>query len=206
MGSWYRRYLLSNSNLNGFLNKLAYLNGEFWIQSDGSAVYADGDVGEYNHEMYVIEQIKGNYGYDGEMEGWDDFLCRVGKEYAEENNIEIENEEDNFSELWTLGCKMLQEQGMSDEELEISNGQGDARLFAIKNWGWKRLQGRNIETWELKSNDFKVICDGLYEAYDEDSLVGKFNIYVFSNNMWYENVPYESIERGMMSVRHYLSR
>ena len=34
------------------------LDGEYWITNDGSTMYADGNVGDYNHEAYVIEYVQ----------------------------------------------------------------------------------------------------------------------------------------------------
>jgi len=81
----------------------------------------------------------------------------------------------------------------------VAEGNRDAREFAIKNWGWKRLEGRHIETWTLTARDLEVIANGLYDAYgdyDENSLESEtFNINVYSTNMWYQNVSWQDIDK-----------
>lgn len=34
------------------------LSGEWWIDDGGSPMYADGDVGDMNHEMLVLESAR----------------------------------------------------------------------------------------------------------------------------------------------------
>lgn len=39
-------------------------DGEYWIQDNGDAVYADGDFGDYNHAMLAEQEILNRLGYD----------------------------------------------------------------------------------------------------------------------------------------------
>ena len=44
-----------------WFKKISEVHGEWWIDDNGQAVFADGDVGEYNHEGYVIGVILSSY-------------------------------------------------------------------------------------------------------------------------------------------------
>jgi len=35
------------------------LQGEYWFDENGNTMYADGDVGDMNHEAYVIQRCVG---------------------------------------------------------------------------------------------------------------------------------------------------
>lgn len=139
-------------------------NGEFWI-IDGSVTYADGDIGDYNHEMVAVEAILSNY----DIEDYDEF--------------------DRMS------LDELVERGMGQEEIDAVdfNGRGDARAYAIKHFGWKRLLGREIETYTLTESDLDDIANGLYDAYGDDVINTTFNIEIQSSKRYYVAVPWEII-------------
>lgn len=46
--------------------RIASRNGEYWIQDNGDSVYADGDVGDYNHAMIAEQEILNRLGYDSD--------------------------------------------------------------------------------------------------------------------------------------------
>jgi hypothetical protein len=189
--SWYSTY------------KIAQIQGEWWIQ-DGSAIFADANIGDYSHEGYVMESIQTEYGMK-DFEDWDEFKANKANEYLSDKN-DKENIIENLTltEIAKIAIKEEQESDFNEEAWDIAEGEGDARLFAMKNWGWQRMEGRNVETLYLRSIDLNNIADGIYDAYDEESMNSTFNIYVFSNNKWYTDVPYYAIESGISEVRQYI--
>ena len=187
--NWYKKYIF------------AQIRGEFWINDSGNAIYADGDIGDYNHEGYVLESVRGQYVEDVEFLDWDDTLKQKAKEQYKK---EFRDGEIIDDDPHNLAFRYFQEEGMTEEEWEIANEGGDAREFAMKHWGWKRLEGTNIETYYLKNSDLEKIADGLYDAYQDDALNGYFNIYVYSTNKWYTDIPYVNIENK--NLRGYESR
>src|SRR3954464_16057956 len=68
MGNWYQRL------------KFAQLQGEFWIQG-GQAMFADGDIGDYNHEGMAIETAQHMIS-DGE--DWDQWKKNAAQEKFQE--------------------------------------------------------------------------------------------------------------------------
>jgi hypothetical protein len=190
--SWYRKI------------KTASVRGEYWIDDRGECLEADGDSGDYNHERHVIETVQCQYldNCDESMD-WDEQVSEIGREHFESMTPEEQYiirgvyENDPFD----FGRAALMERGMTSEEWEIANGNGDVRLFAMINWGWKRVEGNNVETYHLKASDLLDINDGLYECYFESVFRAKFNIYVMSTNKWYTDIPYMELENGLSALR-----
>lgn len=136
------------------------IRGEYWIDNTGQVHHADGDTGDYNHEGHVINQLqkeiveKYDLKYDnGEFVDWDQFCSDILEEY-QAKYPKIQNDS-------KLMSKALKDLGVSEEEYSVANGIGDARLYGMKYWGWKRVQGNNVESWTLTGRDMKVIADGL---------------------------------------------
>ncbi len=192
--------------------KKAQLNGEWWIQ-DGSAYFADGDVGDMNHEGMVIAQAQSELA-DDEVWDWDDWKRQKALELLQEKEEEIKAgyyEGDDPSALeykiWEMKQdpdyhadelieEEIREMGGNVELLSVANGQGDARLYGMKNYGWKRLEGRHIETWTLSKSDLQSIASGLWDAYNEEAEKALYNIEVRNPAKYYLNVPYQAIEHG----------
>jgi hypothetical protein len=186
--------------------------GEWWI-IEGSAVFADGDVGEMNHEAYVIESIKRKYVYDefdkGEYIEWDEFKKELALEAFEEDFGKRPTEQyyqkykDKMEDLY---LKKLKEMGMTNEEYALAEGIGDAREYGLKNLGWKRVKQNNIQTNTLTVDDLKEIANGLWDInndLDENSDI-EFNIEVDSTGAFYTGVPFKLISDGAPSqLRQY---
>lgn len=143
------------------------IQGEYWIDNHGDIHYADGNVSDYNHEGHVISQLQseiadkyknGKYN-QGEYVDWDNFCEDILTTYQKKNP-----QIDDDSQLMQIAMDDL---GVSEEEYHIANGQGDARLYGMKYWGWKRVQGNNVETWNLTPQDMKIIAQGLDEILDQ---------------------------------------
>jgi len=206
--------------------KISQIRGEYWITDSGQVMMADGNIGDYNHESYVIEAVQSELSNGGEdYEGWKHEtaleILEEKKQELEDRKMELEDGVDTKSideklyEIWEMSRNIdyhayelidshLKELGIDQEKFDIAEGHGDARAYAMKKWGWKRLEGNNVETWTLTKNDLKTIGNGLYDAYDEEVEIASFNIYVYGNKKWYNNIPWSVIENGDMgSMREY---
>jgi len=179
--------------------KKAQLQGEWWI-IDGNVVFADADIGDMSHEAYVIESIKRKYVYDefdkGEYIEWDEFKKELAREELTERFGEeiaeglLEKDPKMVEDAY---LKKLKEMGMTNEEYMLAEGFGDARQYGMRELGWKRVKGNNIQTQTLTTDDLKDIADGLWEAYNEEVEQNVFNIEVNATNILYEDVPYAAI-------------
>jgi len=161
--------------------KRAYVDGEWWITNTGEVLFADGDVGDYNHEAYVLEQIIGNH------------IDLDAPESPDMYNFQNMADED------------LTEIGFSPEEIQVIHNRVDAREYAMKNWSWVRVSDRFIQTWYLTSQILSRIANGLFDAFGGDVYTEKqWVIHVTSNGKIYENIPYEVMtQRNPMALRDY---
>lgn len=165
------------------------ITGEYWIEN-GSSTYADGDIGDMNHEGYVIDYIQRQYASDefcnAEYVDWDRFL----KNLSNKTGIEDQN-------------KLMENIGMTQEEIDTVNDIQDPRIYGMKILGWKRIKGNNIETWFLTENDFKSIKYGLLDILESEGEYENYNetfiLEVRSNNNVYYDVPLEVFESGTIS-------
>ena len=192
------------------------LQGEYWLDDSGMAMGADGDINDYNHEGYVIEMaqqsIASDFGhYD---ENWDDVKQKIAKEKYDdvlamaqtpEQQKQVRDQwDDDDGESFLL--QALKEDGVKDELYAIAEGFGDAREFGMKHWGMKKLVGNSVETWTLTKNDMGTIAGGTWDAYNEDAENSKFNIYVYTNRHWYNEVPWSILESGnVTAIKRYES-
>lgn len=144
------------------------VRGEYWIDEHAGVHYADGDVGDYNHEAHVIDSVSRSVAdsledYDG---GWDEVDLDHLLNFIDEN--ELENQID-------------------PAELAVLYGSVDARDFAMEHWGWKTVRDHNVETWTATRNDLKTIGEGLseivyQEAYDTpEDAASQLEFYVYSH-------------------------
>ena len=209
--NWYER----------FKTILAQVRGEWWIDESGSAVFADGDIGDVNHEGYVIQSIQSQFadpqfeiGEGVDWEGYKRFLASnaIQEAYADQSKAQALLKQMNLQDLSQISTvdmeelaqSLLLQRGMTPEQIEIAEGRGDIRLYAMQHLGWKRVQDSNVETFSITPNDMKIIADGLWDAYHEESEEAVFNIYVFGNKKWYNNVPFAVIsDENPMALRDY---
>ena len=191
--NWYTKYIY------------AQVQGEYWITDTGQAIGADGDINDYNHEGYVIQSILSRYDMDYEnnmvdiespefLENWvneefedtveylvnrNEITPQDGQRLLEEGLNNPDNHEEVVSYLTV--SDVMRMKGASENEISAIEGSMDARDFAMQEWGWKRLEGRHIETWTLTPDDLSTISSGLFEAYGEEvSPDEEFTIHIHS--------------------------
>ena len=198
---------------------------EYWIQDDGDIAYADGDVGDVNHEGYVIQMLLSQHGFDPENGGYNTNDPNMIESYVNDNwdaikavlvsqgewdeAIDVLAQTDVNAAIRDVSYRctlddVFKAAGVLPEEIAIMNGSGDARLYAQKNWGWKAVRGVNVETWNLSSKDLAVIAKGLgniaeqsgMDDYEDETYDPEYNIYVISGGGWFRDIPLSSIEAG----------
>lgn len=209
IGNWYN--YLNSSNLNKVIK--GEYRGEYWIV-DGTAIFADGDVGDTNHEGYVILHAQ-NLLYEGE--NWETGKREMAREIWEV----VEGNTTLLAEATTYGitertcekdaeeviCEFGEKTGvLTGEKWELftiangnySNANMDLRDYAMKNWGWKAVRGNSIQTWHLTSSDMRSIANGLYdivgEVGGEEEEEEEFSIEIMSNHKYFSGIPMKVIE------------
>lgn len=148
------------------------LRDEWWI-IDGTAEYANGDIGDMNHDAYVIEHMRHH------------IADRLGIEY---------DERDDWSEVLNQCCDdneyehvkdMLKDYEITNEELRISYAGGDPRGYGINTLRWIRVVDNSFETYSLTQEDRDSIIsgiDGIDPDYEDTDEIG---IYVVATGQYH---------------------
>jgi hypothetical protein len=179
------------------------MRGEWWIDSSGTAVFADGDIGDMNHEMYVVDQLVRNalseFDIEPENEEYagtiDNYERQIRNFLVEEEGIPEEHVGD-VDLMKTVKARIAHRFSNKDQlkdAVDTMFGRTDARVYALQWDGWKRVKGREVETWELTLQDLKLIGDGLWDAYGDECEEEMFNIEVQATRTYYTEVPWEVI-------------
>ncbi len=188
--------IFNESQLN-YLLKFAQV-GEWWI-IDGEAHYADSTIGDMGHEAYVLSYVRNiicetmNFGVYEKYMDWDEtkkdivrnLINRRDIESIEEDKIEEIHDDHELFDKIALGYEI------SPKDIDIADNSGDVRVYAMENLGWKRVEGKFVQTQTLTRKDLKDIVDGLYDAYEiEDDSKMLFSIEVMANKKMYWDIPY----------------
>ena len=208
-GSFFKSFDTSTS-----LVKIAQLSGEWWIM-DGTPMYADSDYGAMGHEAYVLDYARSavashfNFSFEG-YEEWDTTKQKIVSEYFDTELDESQQanllqkygvyDKDGLIEQVPYNSDIFDniaiENGIDKELLDIADGTMDSRLYGMKEWGWKRVAGDNVQTWTLTPSDLGDIGSGIYEIMGElpeedDPTV---NIEVLATKKVYYDVPLSVID------------
>lgn len=154
------------------------IGGEYWIQ-DGRVDFADGDVGEQNHEMIALNAIASEHS--------DNLL-----DYAEELGVDTERldkyDENPFSVVSELiqgihhalvemgfapvqtAAEMIKRLNINMEVYKMLGGGGDARLYMMKKEGWIAIRSNNIELFGYNEEKRKDLVSGVEEILDQEGI------------------------------------
>lgn len=149
------------------------LTGEYWIDESGQLTFADGDVGDSNHDRIALEsaiqKVSDHFGLDDdeiEADGFSDIL----EAYL---NEELPDWNENFKSAREAAWHLIETQsgGISNLTLMTACGEtADARSVAIKEWGWISVQKNQIVMWENNPDKLAKLHEALGEAFFEDGV------------------------------------
>lgn len=149
------------------------ITGEYWI-TDSELWFADGDVGDTNHEGYALDHARrlflDDIGADNDHEYMDDktFVDSIHERLDED---EFRHEYHTGSVLKELLTKWRDLEGSPQFSLPlmgIAFDQGDTRAFAMEHWNWKWVKKMWVGTHTLTLDDFIIIAEGLLNAADQE--------------------------------------
>lgn len=196
------------------------LSGEWWI-IDGVAHFADGDVGDMNHEAYVhehvyrelsdrIEAAKLDAGLAylfasheaipdaatlrGGLNDWSDgYAGNLPDDHPEKDLLYDDPRE------WLAG-----KVGMEADDLtwvfDADQSTCDLRKYGIEKLGWIRVAGNKVELWSLDQSKLKTIADGLWDAHQDEVDDAKIDIAEMKpDGRYYDSVPYIVIAAEKMA-------
>lgn len=211
------------------LTKVAQ-TGEWWI-IDGHAEFADSDTGDIGHEGIVLDmlrrEIAESFGMDwiGEYYDWDEVKQKCIAKYFEEQSEEDQililkkwavNDKDELIQKVPYNSNIFdtiaQEEGISKMKIDVADNSVDPRDYGLKELGWKRVAGDNIQTWTLTRDDLHSISNGIddilqernWENENESENEITYNIEVGATGKFYSDVPTTVIEKlNPMAMREY---
>lgn len=150
-----------------FLKK-AQLTGEYWLH-DGQSEYADGDIGDYNHEMIAFDYFSNIDREDSAFSGieinagyidWNGLAQR----YASENGKEEPN---NSAETKQYALAYLADNGANIDFFKWELAGKDLREYAV-NQGWIRVKGNQFQLTELTDQNLRYIQNHIADILSED--------------------------------------
>lgn len=169
------------------------MRGEWWLE-DGTSMFADGDIGDMNHEGFVIDRAQREIA-DSLGDGFEDMINDDGVDW---NSIVVKLEEDNDAVASGLTDNLLKSLEIDPELFEVATGNGDVRAYAVEKWGWTRVAGNDVQTGSLTTRSMKQLADGLGDAYQEEVDTQSFN--VETKTAYYTEVPFPVLESGDVSA------
>ena len=117
----------------------AVLRGEWWIDNTGSTTYADGDVGDYNHEAIALEAALGV-----DLESVEPEIAGKLASY-------------DFDDPGVAAYLTEQDADRDFLDWYARHPRSDARDYALEHMGWIRVKGDNFELWELTDEALRRI-------------------------------------------------
>lgn len=190
------------------------LSGEWWIDDSGSPMYADGDVGDMNHEMYAIDHVVRGILDDLDVNPrTDDFIGTLDQH--EEAITQALGLPEGTPIVWYEGSHgRVENARVHPALLAALTGPAEQRLarvlagwavsdprdFAVQFLGWYRVHGNNVQTWTLTAKDMTTIARGVgavaeQDGADEDDLAREvFDIEVMKTRRFYRSVPFLVLE------------
>lgn len=154
------------------------IQGEYWITDYGEVYYADGDIGDQNHESIALDSIYNeladDFGIDYDNSDPDQLIAEILQKIMDD--AESPQERQQFQAMadnnpQELIANQLMAMGDRNAKFKIACafGRGDAREYAVKVWNWRRVHGHDIECRQLTPQDMKEIARGLHEILDQES-------------------------------------
>jgi len=192
---------------------------EWWLMG-GQAVFADGDIGDRNHEAVAWDYLYSEFveacnaadepiDLLGEMlpedgDGFDPTALRTAvQQWADmmqkEGKISEEVADDPFPFL-------SRELGWDEAKLDevMDSGTSDIRLYAAREWGWVQLKDFDLTAYKLNRSVLKNVADSLWDAHGDSFSSQTYSVYEYSTGRWFREVPGRVFEAGSMAaLRHY---
>lgn len=163
------------------------IRGEYWFDERGDTMYADGDVGDMNHEAYVIQRCTGqvishfDLSFDLDEVSLESFESAIlehiiseldieDEDEKEEAVFEIENDPANAIIKYLVDNNFETPEDATDLVLMGYGSSTDAREYAIKKWNWARVHRDSIEVNKLDRETLKNVAKGIDSVLSEESI------------------------------------
>jgi hypothetical protein len=153
------------------------IRGEYWIQ-DGDVDYADGSIGDRNHEGIAIDHICHQYAdevqsmaQDLEIEADFDHYDEIDTEALSRVLGEIEDKlEEQGMDRKQVNAHIMQTIGCDRDAYQIMQGGGYASFYAMTKYGWIAIRSNNIELFGYDESKRKHLYNGLGNVLDHEGI------------------------------------
>lgn len=155
------------------------IRGEYWVE-DGFVNFADGDVGDQNHERIAIDRVIGQFADEvndlaEELEVEHEEVSPYGEVDQEAFQSTLQAIREKLEETMQehqADAYIMQQLGCDEPAYAILMGYGEARVYVMEHLGWIAVRSNNIELFGYDGKRQKEIADSiqqiLYEEYGED--------------------------------------
>lgn len=157
---------------------MSKIRGEYWIQG-GQVDFADGDVGDQNHEMVALNSVAADHldsmmDYATELNINTEELGRVDDEPSQAAYHLINSIYHTLLERGVDAVKIsewiIKRLGINMEVYRLLGGGGDARLYVMKHDGWIAVRSNNIELFGYDANKKRQLSSGIEEILDQEGI------------------------------------
>jgi len=165
---------------------MSEIKGEYWI-TDGSVDFADGDIGEWNHEGKALQylaskhvddvlNIAADLGVELDHHRSEEYPAGDIEEIRKKLTNAVEDKEiewnlpDGVEPLQSVDHYLQQSLGISDEEYSTMIGFGDPGLYCMEHEGWIAVRSNNVEFYGFDNNKKQEIIKGLDEILEQEGI------------------------------------
>ena len=164
-------YIISKVFWFNFINKNM---SEYWIEEDGDVQFADGDVGDYNHEGAAIEHIYGEFqekiaaladklGIEYEFNKWGEIDTEAVKETLVQIHELLTERKKRPMSSNQASSYTMRSIGANEEAFRILWGGSGAADYAMEHYGWIAVRSNNVEFYGWNQRKKEQIANGLQE-------------------------------------------
>lgn len=180
------------------------IRGEYWIV-DGSVNYADGDVGDTNHEGYALDHLRrlvlGAVDIDpGDDYDWEELLKDIPQALNEALDLGLEPIGEGLADIVEAGdvcdelAKFTNQLALDPEDLDqaFERAAEDVRTYMSRKYGWIVCHRNRFAVWHLTRDAVKQIEEAVGDilfnegCLEDDGIDAELEIYVASTGHTYE--------------------
>lgn len=175
--------------------------GEYWY-ADGQLMFADGDIGDMNHESFAIQAATGKIldALDIEDNGDSILLSDYDSEVQEALGLDDPTGAEQNKAL----VSRLVESGMKEDEaiatVDAANSNGDARVYGVERLGWMRVKGSDVDVASVNASTMRSAADAVESAMDEEGVESEddpeVNLFDYKTQRYYRSVPLSVLKSG----------